>query len=1085
MEYAELHCHSAFSLLDGASNPEELVARAREIGLAALALTDHDDMGGAVRFAQAAKELSLPGIIGAELSMVGDYHITALARNLEGYKNICQLITLARTKNKRGSPRISFEQLEEYSKGIIILSGCPHGEIPSLLAAGESKKAVAVAKRFYEIAGDNFFLELWNHNLHQESIISKELLELSKQSSLPWVVTNNVHYAYPEKRIIHDVLTCLRHGQTLATAGRRLRANGSWYLKSPQEIWQQWHHYPEGIKNTLLIAERCEFRLSTLQPELPVINIEERLAPLLSDAKPQADSKQQNKLVIDPKDLLPDSDSAPTSRVDQNLAKLVAQGAALRYVDRYTEKHRQQLKHELDLIVRLKLAPYFLIMWDIVSFAADKNIMVQGRGSAANSAVCYCLKITAIDPISMDLLFERFISEDRNEPPDIDLDIAHKDREKVLQYVYDKYGREHAAMVCEHITYRGPSAVRDAARVFGFSQEQAEKLSEQANYREAKDAAEALLNGGAQRAGLDIKDLHVQLMIQVIAGLHQLPRHRSIHVGGFVLSGEPIGSIVPVEPASMPGRTIIQWDKDDIDLAGLIKIDLLGLGILTMIQDAIKLVKEYRGEEIKPDQLFMDDQEVYKDFRKADTIGIFQIESRAQMNILPQIAPKEFHDLVVSIALIRPGPIQGNMVHPYLKRRLEQEETTYLHPSLEPILNRTYGVPIFQEQGMKIAIAAAGFNASQADQLRRIMSHKRSQEKIVQVCDELREGMKKNGLSDEASETIIFQLKAFSNYGFPESHSASFALLAYLSAHIKHYYPSEFYCATLNAQPMGFYSPGALLRDAIRHGVEIRPVDIAHSFWDCSLEKKSGSNDPALRIGFKHVTGLGAKARESLKRIRTKSDRFSSIEDFCRSSGLSRSDLETLAKIGAFETLCPDRRQAIWQILKFSRNKRENPLLNLLDQHNKNNAALFPSMSDLEKTEIDYRLMGLSAGNHPMSYWRDWALKNGIKRCAELQGLESGTIITVAGGTICRQRPPTAKGFVFLTIEDTTGTADIIIKPQIFETYKDVILKNSFLAIRGRLQIENKTVNMIALSFKPLPALPIARQLSFASHDFH
>lgn len=1170
VQYAELHCHSAFSLLDGASNPEELLERASLIGLNALALTDHDDMGGAVRFAHAGRELGIDAIIGAELSMDNDEHLIVLAKSLAGYKNICRLITAGRMNSKRGLPRVSMQLLSEHAGGILALSGCPHGRIPSLLARGRYDEAVAAAAEFRDIFGEDFFLELWDHGLAQEAYICKQLYEISGRLAIPWLVTNNAHYAYPQKRIIHDLLICLKHELTLSTAGRRLRPNGSWYLKSAQEIYQQWRQYPEGIKNTLLAAERCQFRLGLLKPELPQIDLSaaqdylnERAAYCLkiksnnssglevfsrrnsggSEKGPHYPAPAESSL------LLADASAAYAAAADlpaeellnatlaegrseskpinELLLQLSWLGAQERYGKRLCRKQIKQLKHELSLIFKLDLSPYFLIMWDIIRFADSQGIAVQGRGSAANSAVCYCLKITAVDPVEMDLLFERFISEDRNEPPDIDIDIAHMEREKVLQYVYEKYGRMHAAMVCEHITYRAASAVRDAARVLDFSVEQAERLVEQVRYHEAGSAAQVLADGGALKAGLDPADKRVQILIQAVAGLHQLPRHRSIHVGGFVLSGEPIGAIVPVEPASMDGRTVIQWDKDDIDLAGLIKIDLLGLGMLTMIQESLKLIEKQRGFKLDLSQLDMTDPNIYEMLRKADTIGVFQVESRAQMSILPKIKPNCFYDIVVSIAIVRPGPIQGNIVHPYLRRRRGLEPVEYLHPSLEPILKRTLGVPLFQEQGMKLAVVAAGFSPSQADQLRRVMSHKRSVEKMAEVCVQLAEGMKKKGLSQEAIETITFQLKAFANYGFPESHAASFALLVFASAYIKLYFAPEFYCAILNAQPMGFYSPATLIRDALRHGVEVRPIDLAFSSWDCTLEKGAAESAiPALRLGLRFVSGLGAAAKQALEVAWQEGGAFQSLEDIVKRSGLGAKDLERLALAGAFESFSRGRRQTVWKLLKLAKQKNERPLLKLLDElleikepqitesgaqasqsgtqagphashpeaqisppssefGTQNAFEFLPTMSDLELCIADYKLTGLSTSKHPMIYFRSWAKEKQILSCAELALQTNGSFVWLAGSVICRQKPHTAKGFVFITIEDESGTANIIIRPQIFAEYKDEILKHNFILVSGRLQLEDSALNLIASSVKALPRLAAAEDIPVVSRNFH
>lgn len=1118
-EYAELHCHSSFSLLDGANNPEDLVVRAKNIGLKALAITDHDDLGGAVRFAYAAKELELDAIIGSEITLEDDSHITLLASSEVGYKNLCKIITGGRSFSERGTPRVTYDTLFDASAGLIALSGCPKGIIPVTLAQGDLVKANQLASVFKDVFGDRFYLEMWNHRLRQEEYLVRKLFSLSEHLSIPWVVTNNAHYAVPSGRAIHDVLTCLRHETTLNQAGRRLRPNGSWYLKSPQEMAYLWRDNLEGIKNTLVIAERCQFRLDKLKAPLPVFSLPEQV---------------KSSLGID-----------GDINFNALLEKLVWEGAKLRYRN-LTEQHLKQIDHELSMIVKLDLAPYFLIMWDIVRFSRSRGIAVQGRGSAANSAVCYCLMITAVDPIGMELLFERFLSEGRNEPPDIDLDIAHQEREIVLQYVYEKYGRKHAAMVCEIITYRGRSAVRDAARVLGFSQEQADRLSQEADRSEAKDAAEKLLNGGLARVGLDAEDRRSKLLVKVVAGLHQLPRHRSIHVGGFVLSGRPLGELVPVEPAAMEGRTVIQWDKDDIDLVGMIKIDLLGLGMLTMIQEGLKLIKEFRGIDIDLGLLDMTDQNIYTMLKKADTVGLFQVESRAQMNILPRLKPDCFYDIIVSIAIVRPGPILGNIIHPYLRRRRGEEEVKYLHPSLEPILKRTLGVPLFQEQGMRLAVEAAGFTPAQADNLRRVMSHKRSLERMAKLCEQLAVGMAKKGFNQEAIDTITHQLRAFANYGFPESHAASFSLLVYASAYLKYYYAPEFYCAILNSQPMGFYSPATLIRDALRHGVTVLPIDLGKSSWNCTLEVldqfsedeiehsrqkentdqfidlQSGQsegndlnslfvsrlagggitmleNKPefkgdlnrklALRVGLRYVDGLGRKSKEALERAWQNGGVFKSLDDVIERSGLEASELKILAQAGAFESLYPGRRKALWAVLGKLKDKVETPLLDALYELNGIEVDKEPldkeikEMSEMEEIVTDFRMLGLSTKGHPMKFYRPWADRNGVLSCKVLSTRMDGEEVTVAGGVICRQRPGTAKGFVFLTLEDESGMANVVLKPKVFEAYRAVVMNNSFLVVQGQLQIEEGVSNVIARELKGLHKLPEEPQIK--SRNFH
>ena len=896
---------------------------------------------------------------------------------------------------------------------------------------------------------------------------------------IPWVVANDVHYARPQDRRVHDVLAALRHKSTLDQMGTRLRPNGEWYLKSAAQMARRWHHAPEGICATCAVAERCAFRLEQLRPTLP----EFPLPPGVGE--------------------------------DEYLERLAMQGLEERLScdprpTTHDSAHRTQLAHELAVIARLGLAGFFLIVWDIVRFARRNGILCQGRGSAANSVVCYCLGITAVDPVKMNLLFERFLSEERAEPPDIDLDIAHRERERVLQYVYERYGREHAAMVCEQISWRGRSAVRDAARVLGFSVQQAEALAAFSDRFSARATAQALrgrepadaytqdnpectddggktarrqdgkrdrqmadvlgqqmvpgteaksradavkqaarstdtvedflpscrpavlpsgvadphagqdhverrnpvtsLVGSTEatsvliKAGLDPDDPRVALLADIVEGLHQLPRHRSIHVGGFVLTREPLSRIVPIEPASMPGRTVIQWEKDDLDPVGLVKIDLLGLGMLTLLQDCLLYINRTRGVSLDLGIIPVDDPAVYDDLCRADTIGLFQVESRAQMNTLPRMKPRAFYDLVVEVALIRPGPIQGDMVHPFLRRRAGLEEVTYPHPSLEPALKRTLGVPLFQEQGMQVAIAAAGFSPGQADVLRRAMGHKRSHERMAEIAEQLVEGMAKNGIDADTARRIYQQINAFADYGFPESHAASFALLVYASAYLRHYYPSEYTAAILNAQPMGFYSPGTLVEDARRHGVEVRPVDALRSGWDATLEvagrgsrvvpdvkrahdSRPTTHDPAVRLGFRSIRGLGTAAREKIERALAERP-FSSVADVVIRTGLDRGALRAMAEAGALDSLVahesPERRRrmALWEVLR-AEHGVAGPLAALPPCRP---ADFLSPMTPYELTEADYRMTALSLNGHPMAHLRKEMDRLGVVLASDLKG---------------------------------------------------------------------------------------------------
>lgn len=1165
-DYVELHCHSAFSLLDGASSPEQLVTRAARLGQPALALTDHDDLGGAVRFAQAAESAGVDGIIGVELSVVPDdvarddtttdtttdvAHVVLLAATREGYGNIATLVTRARMDAaERGRPAVPLATLLAHARGTIALTGCPRGLVPRRLVRGDDAGALATLTTLREAFGaEGLAVEVWDHRLPEERALVRRLVPLARAVGVPWVVTNDVHYATRDARPVHDVLTALRHGRPLDAMGTRLRPNGEWYLKRTALHLQRWRGDLTGIRATRAIAERCTFRLRELRPALPVF-------PL-----------------------------PPGVDADDYLAQLVEAGATERWGPHRTPAQRTQLDHELAIIRRLGMAGYFLIVWDIVRFARREGILCQGRGSAANSAACYCLGITAVDPVRMGLLFERFLSEERREPPDIDIDFAHRERERVLQYVYRRYGREHAAMVCEQITWRGRSAVRDAARVLGFSVEQGDALAQQADRFSARstaaairaglgiataeeahlaahleapppgiamtgyvhhprvpdgerdhmkrDAAKRALVAGArvadpfapdplsscgpvpvvdphaeqtheerrnpvtalggaavaqgpsllERAGLDPADPRVQVLADVVDGLHQLPRHRSIHVGGFVLTREPLSTVTAIEPASMPGRTVICWERDDLDHAGLVKIDLLGLGMLTVVQDCLLYIRRTRGVTIDLAQLDLTDQSVYDDLCRADTIGVFQVESRAQMNTLPRLKPRSFYDLVVEVALIRPGPIQGEMVHPYLRRRAGEEPVVYPHPSLAPILKRTLGVPLFQEQGMQVAIACAGFTPGEADELRRAMGHKRSAEKMEALRARMLAGMARNGIATDVADRIFAQLNAFADYGFPESHAASFALIVYASAWLRHYYAPEFAAAILNAQPMGFYSPGTLVEDARRHGVEVRPVDLTRSAWDATLEARRGLAAPALRLGVRSVRGLGAAARGKLEAALAQGA-FTSVADVVDRTRLDRRALRLLAEAGAFDAMFPHeaeatrRRRALWEVLSAVRGDA-GPLAPAV----RTGGVALPGMSPAALTDADYRVTGISLVGHPMRHLREVLAPNGIRTARELfDAGRDGEPVGVAGLVICRQRPGTAKGFVFLSLEDETGIVNVVVTPQRFARDAEVIGRSPMLLVRGVLQVEGRVVTVRARRFRALDSAIALDDVR--SHDY-
>jgi error-prone DNA polymerase len=1242
----------------------------------ALALTDHDDLGGAVRFAQAAQELEIAGILGAELTVMAGNdrtHLVVLAESREGYGNLSTLITRGRMDTTRGDPAITLDTLARHTRGLFALTGCLSGWVPQRLAAGDCEGASEAVATLLDLFDGRLAIECWDHRLPEERALVRQLIPLARSFGIPWVVTNDVHYALPAGRLVHDVLSAIRHQRPLDEMGTRLRPNGEWYLRSAAQMCRRWQLDDAGLRATLGIAERCAFRLEDLKPTLPDFSLPpgvssddylrrlveqgaaERIAP---GAERKAQSAKGRSEVRGPRSEASSHESRITNPDSIHDSRFT--------IHQLPERYRDQINHELALIRKLGLAGYFLIVWDIVRFARRAGVLCQGRGSAANSVVCYCLGITAIDPVKMELLFERFLSEERREAPDIDIDFAHRDREEVLQYVYERYGREHAAMVCEHITFRGRSAVRDAARVLGFSVEQANVLSTLADRFSAEATAEELRKGanlgamtgrhydldpqsdrpaepddarkkpddwtaekllrpeaggrrpqerpetGGRRlkerpeskgqspkekptihdsrftihpseppesrstdhddTGLDPNDPRVKVLPDIVQGLHQIPRHRSIHVGGFVLTREPLRTVVPIEPASMPGRTVIQWERDDLDSAGLVKIDLLGLGMLTVLQDCLKYIHAARGVSLDLAALDMTDQAVYDDLCRADTIAVFQVESRAQMNTLPRLQPRCFYDLVVEVALIRPGPIQGDMVNPYLRRRLGEEAVTFAHPSLEPVLKRTLGVPLFQEQGMQVAITAAGFSPGEADVLRKAMGHKRSRERMAAICEKLIAGMKRNGIDEETGRRIYNQINAFADYGFPESHAASFALIVYASAYLRHYYAPEFLAAMLNAQPMGFYSVGTLIEDARRHGVIVRPIDLACSAWDHSLElgdgrvvvpfdkrvttrpekrpktKDQSSKDappshesritshdvPTVRLGLRLVRGLGAASREKLEKALADGP-FVDIADFVRRSGVDQGAVRALCEAGAFDSMVADqppnqrRRVALWRALDAmrgpagplaprpeTRDQRPEESPKTKGQRPKNTPTihdsrftihpsvpshesrvtshdtesrvtsheLFPPMSRIELTDADYRMTGLSLNGHPMRHLRQLLLPNAVRTAQDLlQNGRDGERVAHAGLVIVRQRPGTAKGFVFLSMEDETGILNVVVTPKRFERQALLISNSPLLLIRGTLQVEHGVVNLRGETFHALKA--DAGEAWAKSHDFH
>ena len=1020
--YAELAVTTNYSFLRGASHADELVLAAKALGLGAVGVADRNSLAGVVRAHVAAKEAGLRLLVGARLAPEDGPELLCYPRDRAAYGRLCRLLTLGKRRAEKGDCRFTLAEVLARVEGqelIVLPPEAPealHGTAFAAELARIARAAESVAD-----SGEDSACHLAASLLYRGDDLRRlaVLAALAEASGAPLVAINDVRMHAAARKPLLDVLTCIREHCTIDEAGFRLEANAERHLKAPAEMARLFRDLPEAVARSMAIVERCRFSLDELRYEYPE-EVEEG---------------------GDPRALL---------------ARLTWEGAAERYPGGVPPTVKAALSHELELIAELDYEPYFLTVHDIVRFARSQGILCQGRGSAANSAVCYCLGITAVDPVRLDLLFERFLSEERAGMPDIDLDIEHERREEVIQYVYQKYGRSSAAMVDEVICYRGRSSVRDVGKALGLDLEDIGQLTKELGH----DGAGALERAETVSAASP----RVKLLAELARQLEGLPRHTGIHVGGMVISQGPLVESVPIEPAAMPGRTVIQWDKDDCERQGLVKIDLLGLGMLTMLRKALDLIRSHRGTELDLGALPTDDPAVYDRICAADTVGVFQIESRAQMNTLPRLRPRCFYDLVVEVALIRPGPIQGEMVHPYLRRRDGDEPVTYPHPSLRPILERTLGVPLFQEQGMKLAIVAAGFTPGQADRLRRAMGFRRATVEMEELERELAAGMERNGFGEDQRRQVLAQVTAFANYGFPESHAASFALLVYASAYIKHYYPAEFACALLNSQPMGFYAPATIVHDAKRHGVEVRPIDVLRSRWDCTLEDAAdAATTPALRVGLRYVRGLGVSHRERLDELLA-SRAFASLEAFVNESGLEPAVLDRLAAVGAFAGFGLTRRQAQWQVKRLAR-----PLSGSLGytRPDEPDVAL-AEMTVREEVAHDYGVSGLSPRLQPMALLRPELDRKGVLTAAALSQVRPGARVRTAGVVIVRQHPQTAKGFTFLTLEDETGFINLILRPKLYESLRTVVHTARVMLATGRVQREKSVVNVHCESLRAL-----------------
>ena len=1118
-DYVELHARSAFSFLEGASVPEELIAVAQKLEMPAMALMDRDGLYGAPRFHLAARKNNIRAHIGAELTVqtpasvwkikepamalkplvfekLGDprnVSVPVLVQTRTGYQNLCRLITRMRLRApkhaKPGECSVTAEELAEHASGLICLTGSIDGPVARVMCWGGAnglKQGQTVIDWLLDVFGkQNVYAELQRHFCRDEEARNQAVVCLAKRSKLPLLATNGVCHAAPPQRELADVFTCIRNHVRLETAGKLLAENAERHLKSQVSMAKLFADLSEAVCNTLEVSSRLEFTLEDLGYEFPRYPV------------------------------------GPGETMTSFLRQRTEEGARSRYKggngSPSYEQARPQIERELQLIEKLHLEGYFLIVWDIVQFCLREGILIQGRGSAANSAVCYSLGITAVDPIGMELLFERFLSEERGEWPDIDLDLPSGDqRERAIQYVYQRYGQLGAAMTANVITYRGRSAVREVGKVLDFDDEMLGRLASLVQTWEWKDP-----NDSTERqfrdAGLDLKQPRIRKFFELYEMVRDLPRHLGQHSGGMVICQGQLDSVVPLEPAAMPGRVVVQWDKEDCADLGLIKVDLLGLGMMAVLEDSIKLISDSYGEEVDLAHLPPDDKLVYEALQRADTIGMFQVESRAQMSCLPRLRPMKFYDIVVQVAIIRPGPIVGNMVHPYLKRRQGREKVTYAHPLLEPVLKRTLGVPLFQEQLLKVAMICANFSGGEAEELRRAFGFKRSEARMKTIEVKLRKGLNDNGITGKTQEEIIQSISSFALYGFPESHAASFALIAYASAYLKCNYLAAFTAAILNNQPMGFYQPFTLVKDAQRHGLKVLPVDITCSDWLCTIEKEKDAEkgnyksrngtsaaektDPSslsLRLGLRYVKGLSEQSGLAIVAQRSLRP-FVGIDDLRnRVPELRRDELRKLAAVGALNFIQTkvqknrvegaltrttkiarqtNRRDALWQVERVVRSA--GPLYEgLLEKDG--NSPLTP-MTISERIDSDFKGTGLTIGKHPVAYHRAELNKLDALRAIDVSKLRDGSHVKIAGWVIVRQRPGTAKGFVFLTLEDETGVSNIIVTPQVFDENRQALVTEPFLMIEGVLQNQDNVV-----SVKARRVTPLSLKLTIApSRDFH
>ena len=1024
IEYAELHCRTNFSFLSAASDPEALVRRAHDLGYRALAITDECSLAGVVRAHAEAKCCGLPLIIGSEICLADGLRLVLLATSREGYGDLSQLITLGRRRAGKGRYRLERGDLEQG------LADC----LAMLLPGPEPDLSQAdwLQSRFPGRA----WIGVELHRTGADRARLALLQSLASAVGLPLVAAGGVLMRDPGQQPLLDAMTAIRLGKTLAEAGLALQSNSEHHLRSRPRLAR---FYPQALlQETLRLAGQCRFSLDELRYEYP-------------------------------SELVPAGSSAAVQ-----LRCLTEAGMTQRWGGQVPQRVRDLVEYELALIAELAYEPYFLTVHDIVRFARSRNILCQGRGSAANSAVCYCLGITEVDPARMEMLFERFISRERGEPPDIDVDFEHQRREEVIQYLYEKYGRERAALAATVISYRPKSAIRDLGKALGLDPDQIDRLASNLSWWDGQEA----LPERVREAGFDPDNPAIRQLLALTAQLQHMPRHLSQHVGGFVISRGPLSRLVPIENAAMQGRSVIQWDKDDLQTLGLLKVDCLALGMLSAIRRAFDLINGWRGAEppLGMQQVPAGDAAVYAMIQRAETTGVFQIESRAQMAMLPRLKPACFYDLVIEVAIVRPGPIQGDMVHPYLRRRQGLEPVVYPSPEVEEVLGRTLGVPIFQEQVIKVAMVAAGFSPGEADQLRRSIAAWRRRGTLQQFESRLVEGMVARGYEESFARRIYQQILGFGEYGFPESHAASFALLVYVSAWLKWHHPAAFFAALLNSQPMGFYAPAQLIQEARRQGVTVAPVDVRRSEWECTLEAAAGSPGPQLRLGLRMIKGLPRAGVERLMRARAEAD-FLTVQDLARRASLSKGDLQRLAAAGALAGLAGNRHQAAWLVMGME------PALPLIGTVVEEAVPALPLPTEGENIRADYANLGLTLERHPLALLRFQLGQRRVVTAAEVRARRHGQLIRTAGIVIGRQRPASANSVTFVTLEDETGQVNLVVWRQLAERQRSVLLKAQLLGVSGEVQREGEVLHVIARRLWDYSFL-LGRLLT-RSRDFH